>query len=133
MGYKRLISPEFRICTKKYEITSGMEVECFISRGRILAVEPSHVPVLCVARRLCVREKAVPPPLNGDATKFQAWPVGALVLTVQVEKLSEEQQAGLFSKVNFAEHLEVAYIGHRIGSYVLWAQIKEIQHISKEL
>ena len=32
MGYKRLISPEFRICTKKYEITSGMEVECFSSR-----------------------------------------------------------------------------------------------------
>lgn len=32
MGYKRLISPEFRISTKKYEITSGMEVECFSSR-----------------------------------------------------------------------------------------------------
>lgn len=32
MGYKKLISPEFRISTEKYEITSGMEVECFSSR-----------------------------------------------------------------------------------------------------
>ena len=32
MGYKKLISPEFKISTSKYEITSGMEVECFSSR-----------------------------------------------------------------------------------------------------
>lgn len=32
MGYKKLISPEFRISTENYEITSGMEVECFSSR-----------------------------------------------------------------------------------------------------
>lgn len=32
MGYKKLISPEFRISTEKYELTSGMEVECFSSR-----------------------------------------------------------------------------------------------------
>ena len=32
MGYKKLISPEFRIGTEKYEITSGMEVECFSSK-----------------------------------------------------------------------------------------------------
>ena len=77
-----------------------------------MAIEPRLVPVFRVAWRLGVREKAVSPSLNGDATKFQAWPVGALVLTVQVENLSEEQQAGLFSKVHLAEHLEVADIGH---------------------
>ena len=98
-----------------------------------MAIEPRLVPVLWVTWRLGVREKAVSPSLNGDAAKFQAWPVGALVLTVQLEELSEEQQAGLLSKVDFAEHLEVAYIGHRIGSYVLWPQIKEVQHVSKEL
>lgn len=32
MECKRLLSPEFRISTEKYEITSGMEVECFSSR-----------------------------------------------------------------------------------------------------
>lgn len=32
MGYKKLISPEFKINTEKFEITSGMEVECFSSR-----------------------------------------------------------------------------------------------------
>lgn len=32
MGYKKLTSPEFRISTERYEITSGMEVECFSSR-----------------------------------------------------------------------------------------------------
>lgn len=33
MAYKKLISPEFRITTDKYEITSGMEVEVFSSRA----------------------------------------------------------------------------------------------------
>lgn len=33
MAYKKLISPEFRINTEKYEITSGMEVEVFSSRS----------------------------------------------------------------------------------------------------
>lgn len=33
MAYKKLISPEFRITTDKYEITSGMEVEIFSSRA----------------------------------------------------------------------------------------------------
>lgn len=32
MKYKRLLYPEFRISLKKYEVTSGMEVECFSSR-----------------------------------------------------------------------------------------------------
>lgn len=33
MAYKKLISPEFRISTSRYEITSGMEVEVFSSRS----------------------------------------------------------------------------------------------------
>ncbi len=33
MSYKKLISPEFKIRTSKYEITSGMEVEVFSSRS----------------------------------------------------------------------------------------------------
>jgi hypothetical protein len=32
MERKKLISPEFKVSTAKYEITSGMEVECFSSR-----------------------------------------------------------------------------------------------------
>lgn len=32
MDFKRLISPKFRIVAGQYEITSGMEVECFSSR-----------------------------------------------------------------------------------------------------
>jgi hypothetical protein len=32
MERKKLISPEFRVSTENYEITSGMEVECFSSR-----------------------------------------------------------------------------------------------------
>ena len=32
MKYKRLLSPDFKISTEKFEITSGMEVECFSSR-----------------------------------------------------------------------------------------------------
>ena len=33
MGYKKLISPEFKISTEHYEITRGCEVECFSSGG----------------------------------------------------------------------------------------------------
>ncbi len=33
MGYKKLISPEFCISIGRYEITNGMEVECFSSRS----------------------------------------------------------------------------------------------------
>lgn len=32
MGYKKLISPEFRITVGDYEITKGIEVECFSSK-----------------------------------------------------------------------------------------------------
>lgn len=32
MGYKKLISPDFKINTELYEITSGIEVECFSSK-----------------------------------------------------------------------------------------------------
>ena len=105
----------------------------FFNGRSILAVEPCLVPVLWMTWQFSIREQAVSPSLNGDSTKFQAWPVGALVLAVQIKELSEEQQAGLFSKVDLAEYLEVAYIRHRIGSYVLWPQVKEIQHISKKL
>ena len=81
-----------------------------VSRRSVLAIKPCLVPVLWMAWRLSIRKEAVSPALNGDSTKFQARPVGTLVLTVQIKKLSEEQQAGLFSKIDFAEYLEVAYI-----------------------
>lgn len=32
MGYKKLISPEFRVTVGNYELTNGMEVECFSSK-----------------------------------------------------------------------------------------------------
>ena len=34
------------------------------------------------------------------------------LLTVQIKKLSEEQQTRFFSKVNLAEDLEIADVGH---------------------
>ena len=81
-----------------------------VSRRSVLAVEPRLVLVFGVAWRLSIRKEAVSPALNGDSTEFQAWPVGTLVLAVQIKELSKEQQAGLFSKIDFAEYLEVAYI-----------------------
>lgn len=32
MGYKKLISPEFRVTVGDYEVTDGIEVECFSSK-----------------------------------------------------------------------------------------------------
>ena len=81
-----------------------------VSRRSVLAIKPRLVLVLRMAWRLSIRKEAVSPALNGDSTKFQARPVGTLVLAVQIKKLSKEQQAGLFSKIDIAEYLEVAYI-----------------------
>ena len=81
-----------------------------VSRRSVLAIKPRLVPVLWMAWRLSIRKEAVSPALNGDSTKFQARPVGALVLAVQIKELSKEQQAGLFSKIDFAEYLKVANI-----------------------
>ena len=81
-----------------------------VSRRSVLAIKPRLVPILWMAWRLSIRKEAISPAFNGDSTKFQARPVGALVLAVQIKELSKEQQAGLFSKIDFAEYLEVAYI-----------------------
>ena len=72
--------------------------------------KPRLVPVLWMAWRLSIRKEAVSPALNGDSAKFQARSVGTLILAVQIEQLSKEQKAGLLSKVDFAEYLEVAYV-----------------------
>ena len=62
-----------------------------VSRRSVLAIKPRLVPVFRMAWRLSVRKEAVSPALNGDSTKFQARPVGALILAVEIKELSKEQ------------------------------------------
>ena len=56
-----------------------------VSRRSVLAIKPRLVLVLWMAWRLSIRKEAISPSLNGDSTKFQARPVGALVLAVQIK------------------------------------------------
>ena len=50
-----------------------------------------------------------------------------------MEKVSKELHSWFFLKVNFAEHLKVAYIGHRIWSNVLRMELKTSKHIPEKL
>ena len=61
-----------------------------VNRRSVLAIKPRLVPVLWMAWRFSVRKKAISPSLNGDSTKFQARPIGALVLAVQIKQLPKE-------------------------------------------
>ena len=48
--------------------------------------------------------------LNQNSTKFQARAVGAFILAVQIEILSEEFNGRFFLKINLIENLEIADI-----------------------
>ena len=77
------------ICLARGDLTPDARREAgqrvLVSRRSVLAIKPRLVPVLWMAGRLSVRKEAVSPALNGDSTKFQARPVGALILAVQIK------------------------------------------------
>ena len=50
-----------------------------------------------------------------------------------MEKIPEELNRWFFLKVNFIEYLEVAYVGHKIQSNILWMELKASKDISEKL
>ena len=50
-----------------------------------------------------------------------------------MEKISKELNSWFFLKVNFAEHLEIAYVGHKVWSNVLRMELETRKHIPKKL
>ena len=50
-----------------------------------------------------------------------------------MEKVPEELNRWFFLKVNFTEYLEVAYVGHRIRSNILWMELKASKYIPEKL
>ena len=50
-----------------------------------------------------------------------------------MEEIPKELNSRFLLKVNFAEHLEIAYVGHRIWSNVLRMELKAGKHIPEEL
>ena len=46
-----------------------------------------------------------------------------------MEKVSKELNSWFFLKVNFTEHLKVAYVGHRIWSDVLRMELEASKDI----
>ena len=50
-----------------------------------------------------------------------------------MEEIPEELNSWFLLKVNFAEHLEVAYVGHIIRSDVLRMELNAGKNISEDL
>ena len=56
----------------------------------------------------------------------------AFSLAVYIEELFEEGDGGCYLKINLAEDLEVANIGHRVRPYILRVQIEIVKEVSEE-
>ena len=50
-----------------------------------------------------------------------------------MKKVSKELNSWLFLKVNFVEHLKIAYVGHRVWSNILRMELKASEHIPEKL
>ena len=61
-----------------------------------------------MTRQFSIRKKAISPPLNRDAAKFQVGPIRELILAVQIKIFPKEVDAWLLLKVYFTEDLKVA-------------------------
>ena len=46
-----------------------------------------------------------------------------------MEEIPEEFNSRFLLKVNFTEHLEVAYVGHRIWPYILRMELEASEYI----
>ena len=50
-----------------------------------------------------------------------------------MEEVPEELNSWFFLKVNFTEHLKIAFVGHRVWSNVLRMELKTSKDIPEEL
>ena len=50
-----------------------------------------------------------------------------------MEEVPEELNGWFFLKVNFIEHLEIAYVGHRVWSNVLRMELVASKYIPEKL
>ena len=50
-----------------------------------------------------------------------------------MEKVSKEFNSWFFLKVNFTEHLKIAYVGHRVGSNILRMELEAREYIPEKL
>ena len=50
-----------------------------------------------------------------------------------MEEILKEIDSWFFLQINLAEYLEIAYVGHRIWSNVLWMELKASKDIPEEL
>ena len=105
----------------------------FIFRRSISAVKPSLVPFLRVAVQFGMREFNFLPLLNRDTTKFSIGAIYKLCTPVQMKKVPEQHSSGLFLQVHFTEDLEVAYIGHRVGSNILRVELEAGKNVPEKL
>ena len=105
----------------------------FISRSGVLTVEACLIPIFGVAVMFGVRKIKFFPFLNRHSAKFSIGAVRKFSAAVQVEKIPEEFNSWFFLKVNFTEHLEIAYVGHRVWYNILRMELEASKHIPEKL
>ena len=50
-----------------------------------------------------------------------------------MKKVSKELNSWFLLKINFAEHLKIAYVGRRVWSNILRMELKASKHIPEKL
>ena len=104
----------------------------FISWRCVFAIKPSLVALFGVTVEFGMREGDFFPFLNRHSAKFSIGAVRKFSSAVQVEEVPEEFNSRFFLKVNFTEHLKVAYTGHGIRSNILWMELKARKDIREK-
>ena len=105
----------------------------FVSTSGVPIVERRLIPILGVAMMSGMRKIDFFPFLNRHSAKFSIGAVREFSAAVQVEVVPEEFNSWFFLKVNFAEYLEMTYVGHRIRSNILWMELEASKYTPEKL
>ena len=87
----------------------------FISLRCVFAIKPSLVPLLGVTVKLGVGEADIFPLLNCHSTQFSIGPICKLSTAVQVEKVSEQLNGGLFLKIDLTKTWKLQILDTEFG------------------
>ena len=81
---------------------------------------------------LGVREADIFPLLNCHPAKFSIGSVCKFCTMVQVEEISKQFNCGILLKISLAKYLEIANIGHRVGSNILRVELEASKDITEK-
>ena len=96
----------------------------FIRWRCIDAIKPSLVPLFGVTVEFGMREGDFLPFLNRHPAQFRIGSIRELCVMVEVKEIPKQFDGRFLLQINLTKDLEVADVGHRIGTDVLRAQLK---------